>query len=715
MKEQLWYKKQLRIYQTVLREVDLIDYDAARVVEYLVSADANCLVINAGGVIDFFQNKLEFANISKFVGSKDIIQELTEECHSRGIRVIARVDFRGAEKRVFEQRPDAFAVDEACQPQVFNYLGHPLPETLYTPCYLGWYRNEHAFDFARHLFEEYNVDGIWENASMHEGVCYCKRCQAAFMEDHDDELPRGGHFAESKYDTYRAWKSRMLHRHLSAFRREIKKFGDDKAFCAEIFGLFYDFYNSAGHDLYNIKDAMDFLVTPLFIGNHEPLNGPGTLTKFLKALDEEKTPVVLFGHLGMDNQLRYVSNSPAELKIWMWQALSAGGSLWDVIFNGQHPGATYDRRNEAVVRDVFRVMKRHEGKLHSQKSIAPVGIFYSQKTNIKHRRQNRAEDHYLTNILGLEQTLQDRHLQYDFVLDLDFSAQKLTNKKLLIIPHCELLSDTHAEVIRAFVSAGGHVISTGSTALRNEVGELRDDFALTDVFGCSYSGLSKDSSKWGYQWIRQREHPVMRDFEQTQLIANWGECLLVEVHQGSGAQSLATYVPAIYPQPPEKAWLTSMETPYATVIENVFGDGRSIYFATEVDRNVWHHGHPDYSMLLGNTVSYMLGDANRLSTNAPASVQMTISKVDNDEGGFLLHVINVTSSPRRPVVDLVPVRDISIALDLPARKYHSFEVLTGDASGVVVRSDNKVEDDTIRVDVQIAHLKDVVALYIAAQ
>jgi hypothetical protein len=51
--QQFWYQQPLRILQTVLREPDVINYDAASVVEYMKQSHCNVLVVNAGGIIDF--------------------------------------------------------------------------------------------------------------------------------------------------------------------------------------------------------------------------------------------------------------------------------------------------------------------------------------------------------------------------------------------------------------------------------------------------------------------------------------------------------------------------------------------------------------------------------------------------------------------------------------------------------------------------------------
>src|SRR5688572_17945466 len=116
-KELNWYQKPLRILQTVLREPDAASYDAKAVVAYMEKTGCNTLVVNGGGIVDFFQNPLPAANINTFMGKRDILKEVTHACHGAGIRVVARVDFRGVEEKVFKQFPEWFSVDEEQKPK----------------------------------------------------------------------------------------------------------------------------------------------------------------------------------------------------------------------------------------------------------------------------------------------------------------------------------------------------------------------------------------------------------------------------------------------------------------------------------------------------------------------------------------------------------------------------------------------------------------------
>jgi hypothetical protein len=701
-----WYQKQLRILQTVLREPDVVDYDAGSVVDYMEQIHANCIIINGGGIVDFFRHNLVTANPNPFMTKEDLLKDLVEAAHAKGIKVVVRVDFRGVDKKIYELRPDWFAVNDIGEPKIRD---NPLHSAIFQPCYQSTYRNEHAYRFIDVLFEKYDIDGIWENSYSQGGICYCKSCSDRFRKETGHELPRGGQFTDSQYDEYREWKAACVMEHLRDCRAVVKKFGEEKAYAAEIFGLYHDRFKSDGHDLYAIKDHFDFLVTPLFTANHEPMNGPSTLIKFLKSLSPDKVPVMLFGHLGTNNDLRYISSAKQETRLWMWEAVSAGGSFWNCVFNGQHPGATYDRRNALLSADIYEYMERYEDLLTEQETVAEVNVLYSRATNAAFGNPNRSKDAYLTHLMGLEQVLTDQHIQYRLLTDDKLSLETLNAAKVLILANAACLSDDEVEIIRTYVRLGGKLIATSLTSFSTPEGTNRPDFALNDVFGCSFTGSVKDSSQYGYQFVKEA-HALTKGFEDTQLLASWSDQYLVRTNTDT-AQALLTYVPQIFPQPPERSWLRSYETDYPTMILNQFGDGQSIFFPYGVDRNVWLHGHNDFSELLKNAVDYMLDENFLLRSNAPLSVHFSLNKSGAAEGGYVLHIVNTTAAPRRPVLQTIPVTDIELEIQLPAQQVAEFRILQGDSGIELVRAE-PAGDGQIKLFVRIPRIEEYTGIYI---
>ena len=55
-----------------------------------------------------------------------------------------------------------------------------------------------------------------------------------------------------------------------------------------------------------------------------------------------KEAIILYGGNGTSH--RYIMDPPIDLKVWLWQALAAGGRFWNCSFTGSYPAGTYDSR-----------------------------------------------------------------------------------------------------------------------------------------------------------------------------------------------------------------------------------------------------------------------------------------------------------------------------------------------------------------------------------
>ena len=239
---------------------------------------------------------------------------------------------------------------------------------LYVPCYNSFYVNEYAVDYIRDLMDRYDIDGIWENAiGFGVGPCYCKACRDRYKRDTNKEIPQGADYYSREFDEYRLWKAKCADEHIELMRNTVKEYGDEKAYCAEIFGMFHAHRaKSTGIDLYNAREHFDFLVSPNF---YPPIVQPRALPPadnsclshtLYEIVNRDKQAVVLYGNNG--GKWRYVIEPHLESRIWLWETVSVGGGLWNCMFNGQHPGATFDNRNsylKGMSTITWRIMRRY--------------------------------------------------------------------------------------------------------------------------------------------------------------------------------------------------------------------------------------------------------------------------------------------------------------------------------------------------------------------
>jgi hypothetical protein len=701
-----WYQKPLRIMHTVLREIDAKKYDANVVVDYLKKGGYNALCVNAGGIVDFFQNPLPAANINRFMGSRDILKEISTACKNVGIKVIARIDFRGAEEHVYNKFPGWFKKDTDQNPVKTNYT-NPV---LYESCYLGEYRNKYANDFVSYVLKNYAVDGIWHNSPGSNGICYCPYCKSSYKAASGKDIPMATSAVEKEIDDYMVWKVQVADEYMNRIKKTVKSFGEDKAYTAEVFSIYGVGQKiDSGIDLDSARRHFDILVSVAFLTEngqgqvfpYKNLNYGSTIIKFLKSMVPEKEAVVMYGGNGTTHRL--VIDPQQDLKIWLWQILSAGGRFWNCYFTNI-PTQTHDNRNAFNETEAYLFVKVNEKLLEQHVPVANIGIYYSKPTRISYRKKSQEEDDFGTDIRGVEAVLMENHIPHDFILDDQVTRERLKRYKLVILPNVRWMADTEIELLKEYVSNGGNLMATYATSLYDEDGQERKNYGLSELFGVSYTGKKENTRRDNYQYILNKKHPiVVADSSETELLFNAGYTVLCKPAKGTDV--ICTWVPTIQNQPPDKSWVEKFSTEFPTAVENAYGKGKVIYFANQPDLLSYLVGHPDPRNLLLRSIRYLAGNAIPVESNAPSSVNIGLTKSLLVPGQYILSLVNTTSGPVRPVRELIAVNDIKVKLQLEGKSVSSYKVLRCQGNCVVKTTRQNIE-------MNISKLQDFFAVHI---
>jgi len=653
VKQDYWYQKPMRILQTVLRQTDATNYDVDSLVRYMHETHANTLVVNGGGVVDFFQNTLPMANINPYMGKRDLLAEIVDGCHKADIKVIARVDFRGVDKERYVQHPDWFARNEKGGPIILDYT---KPE-MYAPCYNSFYRNEHAVEFIELLMEKYHLDGIWHNAVNFHNICYCDRCRKDYRKSVGKEIPASGS-QEAEREEYYKWNAGVAARQLGLMRGTVKKYGSDKSYAAEVFDMYkIEQQKQTGISIYSAAEYFDFSVIVAFLAEnsktveYKDIWYPAAIVKFLKSLEPGKSPVILFGGNGTEH--RYIHAPPLDTRLWLWEAAAAGGGFWNCYFNGYYPANAPDARNAYLATDIYKYLKDNEF-LKQIKPVTDIGVFYSKPSG-----EHIGDSEFSGSMRGVQRLMAENHYQYGFISDKMLTPKNLDKFKVLLMPNVTVLSNDQLVIIKEWVKKGGKLISTYQTSLFNEQWVQRSDFGLSEVFGVSYLNNVVNTEMDCYQKVIVR-NDLVKGMENTYLLHNGGRTLMTKAR--SGAEVVTGYLPRIDNQPPENAFPDTWESEFPVIVRNSFGQGESIYFANETDKLNYTIGHPDYDHLMSNSINHLLGENKILKTDAPASVHIYLNNSDYDPEMYQLSLVNTSSSSHRPFRDLIPVERITIEL-----------------------------------------------------
>ncbi|MCL2059614.1 MAG: ThuA domain-containing protein [Oscillospiraceae bacterium] len=682
-----WYQKNLRFLQTVLREIDIIDYDAKTVVEYMKTVNANCLVVNAGGVIDFFDNPLEMANRNRFY-KKEILHDICDEIHKAGMNVITRVDFRGVEPRRYGLHPDWFALDQNGKPKI----GDMHNVKIAAPCYNSHYANVHAENFVNYLLSNYELDGIWQNAlGFDHSPCYCKNCRDDFRSKTGGEIPRipDGMDMMTALDSpafkeYRAWKEFHADRHMEKMRTAIKKFGDDKIYCAEVFDIYNTSFSKAtGIDHMNAKKSFDYIVSCVFINSffgglhsnpYDLIHNGATTIRYSRALDPAMQPVIVTG--GNGTRWRMIADPLLEDRLWQWEIASVGGGLWNCYFNGMCPAKTVDRRAAYNEKPIYTYLADNSDSISDTVPVKDVAIYFSNPTKDRLSSRDETKDGYGVYIKGIERVLLENHIQYNFIPDSEFTTESLKNVKTLLLPNAAYMPSKDVEIIREYVKNGGGLIASHDASLNDENGVQRENFGLADVFGVRNTGIVMETYNDSYQLVGNRNSPLLKGLGDTDVLMNGGTTLLCAKADPS-YDVAATYIPTIHNQPPEYGWVHNMSTEYPTMISGEYGKGKAVYFANGIEAQCYVNGHEDYTEIYKNAIDYATGGQYTLKAEAPRSVHINAIEDQNNADHLIISFINTTGTSQRPVKEVIPVHNVKAFVPLHNKQLASSKVLYG--------------------------------------
>src|SRR5262249_4227411 len=148
------------------------------------------------------------------------------------------------------------------------------------------------------------------------------------------------------------------------------------------------------------------------------------------------------------------------------------------------------------------------------------------------------------------------------------------------LPNLACMTEAQAASVRRFAERGGGVLASGQTSLYDEWGDPRREFLLAELLGVretgkrlgtmagsehSYLRIAPDAGadvygpKAGDEPAKSApRHPVMRGFEDTNILPFGGLLEVVEASRNSTVP--LTFVPAFPVYPPEFSWMREART-----------------------------------------------------------------------------------------------------------------------------------------------------------
>jgi hypothetical protein len=650
-----WVDKPMRWAQLTLVEDDPPKLDVGFWMDYFKRTRSDAVCLSGGGCVAYYPTQIPFHHRSRWLGDRDVLGELISGCRKLGMVVIVRTDPHATWDDAQAAHPDWIAVDASGQPR-----RHWASPDMWVTCGLGPYNFEFMTEVKKELMTRYRMDGIFINRWDGSGMCYCEHCQKNFKEATGHELPRTNNPQDPVRRAYVLWRQQRLFDLWQTWDQAVRAINPDSCVIP----------NTGGGATSSLDMKKIGELAPTLMADRQGRRGLmapwaiGMNAKEYRAALGMK-PIVGIFSVGVEEPYRWKDSvqNGAEIQLWVADLVANGMRPWFTKFGG----VLRDERWLKPVEQTYRRLAGWEKYLRNERSLARVGVVYSQQT--AWFIGERVQDH----INGWYQALIEARVPFELVHDRLLDPQHVSQFKTLILPNLIALSDAQCRQLADFVQRGGSVIATHETSLADEWGTRRKDFGLANLFGVNFTG--KIDSRMQNAYLRL-EHETTHGRELLKGLEDAPRIIhgtaRVEVRESFSPAPL-TLIPSYPDLPMEMVYPRVAKTDIAQVFLREIGKGRVVYFPWDIDRTFWEVLSVDHWKLLRNAVDWATNEAPAVKVTGPGVLDVTVWK---QKASITVHLVNLTNPMmmKGPVRELLPVGEQQVQLQIPelrsVRKVH---------------------------------------------
>ena len=628
-----WKANNLRLIQT-----NLPAYEATLNVDSLIadleSLSANVLLINAGGIMAFYPTQLDFHYTNPYM-QPNMLEDVIEQCHQRGIRVIVRFDFSRIHESIFMQHPDWCYIS----PQGDRITN----DDLYMISINAPYLQQKSIEIVEEVIDRFSIDGLFINMpGYHTRNHYQGTYHGIDQNSHDQErfaafsggmkLPLEENANDPIFRKYQEFKQFTVSDWLKNLHAMVKSKSDQIAICT---------YRTSYVDI--IRHESQTRDLPYW-----PYNSSDNVNSLVNSYPHHIASNASIQQVSF--QSRYNAVEPEEVAIRLYENIAHGSGL-DISLMGDFRGYE-DQRNISIISELYAFHKKHEpyfGRYSSLSKIALIAPGYWPGGDPMQEYR------------GLQLMLNEAHLSYDIIEDSQIPQlkDKLESYQLIIMPEITELAETSLEVLSELVAGGTSLIATNRSLSRNPQ-------ALADLFRVSPENTNFEGSG---NYLAPSEHKIFKRL-QGQSMLFWKFNL--GLYDMSAADE--TYLPILSkgrPGPPENIGGHEPTGYHAVAISN-HQSAKNAIIPINLGKLYYLHGYEQHKNILLDLIEYLYPQAfDQIQTNAHPRIETVLQqfRLNTPENygqdhidGMILHLINLTGFSGNTYFQPVPVYDLEFSI-----------------------------------------------------
>lgn len=576
------------------------EFDPAEFAETLSRASVNSVTVFAKchHGMSYYDTKIGIKHPSLRV---DLLREMVDACHNRGIRVAAYYSVCW-DSYMGEEHPEWLQVDKN---------GVPVRPKLFERPYYGWETlclNTPYVDYVegqvREVLRGYDIDGVFlDIVAQRRPGCLCRYCRVSIdrlsMDYADDECLR--------------MHSRMI----------------EERFMARMRRLVEETRPSA----------------TIFFNGASSLNMARLAEKYLTHFEIESLPTGPWGYYHFPLYARYLRNfgkpivgmtgrfhaswadfgglKPVAQLVYEATRILAHGAAVSVG-DQMHPRGRLDEAVYNTVGEAYKVVRRVEGLMHESEPVYEAAILALPRS--------RSADAYVfqeggfgidDSLAGATKLLLEEKIQFNVIDPL----MDLSRYSLLIIPDYGLLDDEARQSLKDYIHRGGRVILSYKATLEG------DEFKCP---GIDLKFLGSDRYDVDFMRLDQRiSDGLPAEFD----VAVYGSGVYTRLEKGTTlARVREPYFRRSY-----RAYTSHTYSPASRDSESpaiaLSSDGRVMYIFFQLFAAYFRYGYWIYRRILRNCLSLMLPEKLVQASTPPTSEAYLWRR----SGSWILHLVNFQS------------------------------------------------------------------------
>ena len=620
-----WWQKPFGMLQTNLREIDC-DMDVDEVADYIQRYGANAWLIGVGGIQAQYPTELPFHTKNPRVASRksgDLIQDALHAAHSRGLRLLARMDFSKVSSERARDHPEWCYKSPAGEQQ--RHSGD-----LVSVCPSADYYQERMFEILGEVTKRYNVDGFFINwTTMNEedyykryhGVCQCSSCLWRWREaSGGKDMPKG-----PGDEHYSEWLQ---------FSREIidELTGRVRSFIAQrlpsaclILGksadiMFHEANNAVGRELWH----------------HSTSEMVSTWKSY-----RSDVPVLVNSTTFQDMPYRLASEEPAHFTQYLLQAISRGGypSTYMMGFPGRIPYLCM-----TVGSEITQFYNKWHAIYDGLQPCAKTALVRPDRAQMTHAQFDGALSEYR----GIYKGMQELHIPFDVVAQEHLAATAdnggLRRYVVLILPNSGKLPTMDVRALDNWVHAGGHLVATASSGIRED-GSIQLQSLPTN----RQMTVDTDRPKLWSSYYAEPQEKAAEHVYNGPLVPLYGTSHFFEWKSGSGeGYKLLAHAPF---SPPEKAY-GNIQVEQRGYGSWRYGSGKGAVIPFTVGRGYHELGLGVYRDFFMKVLREEGGATEDITCNLAEQVEITVNKNGTKT---VIHLINMSGARKQNFGSHIPI------------------------------------------------------------